>query len=418
MSDAEAGTQSASTAAAPAAAAQGEIRVQVFGRTDVGQIREHNEDNFLVADLTRRSRSLMEADRTQTVGQRGTLLGVCDGMGGAAAGEVASQLAVDIIYEKLSEAEPPKDRDELAHRLVRAVEEAGMRIYNEARADRTRRGMGTTSTIAALLDSRLFLAQVGDSRGYVLRGPTLVQVTRDQSLVNQLIEAGQLTEEEAETFEHNNIILQALGTAETVQVDLTYVDVHRGDRLMLCSDGLSGMIRADEIREILSSVPDPLDACKVLTDKANQAGGHDNITVIVAYFDGEGLPDATADMPPLKYSKYALPETHGADSTGRAPAVNPQEVAVAPSSTEAQKESRRLRVGHTMLGMQTPVDPGFHERETERPMTPPSSAPPPVYDPDDDPVDIPTTGLPPSLVGVMVLGALFVVAVTGFVLLR
>ncbi|HEY4158541.1 MAG TPA: protein phosphatase 2C domain-containing protein, partial [Polyangiaceae bacterium] len=189
------------------------VKIRLFGRTDVGQIREHNEDNFLVADLTRKTRSLMEGDREQLVAQRGTVMGVCDGMGGAAAGEVASQLAVDIIYEKLASAEPPKSHDDLARRLVHAVEEAGIRIFNEARADRTRRGMGTTSTIATLLDARLFVAQVGDSRAYILRSGKLTQVSRDQSLVNQLIEAGQLTEEEAETFEHNNIILQALGTA-------------------------------------------------------------------------------------------------------------------------------------------------------------------------------------------------------------
>src|SRR6185369_17854355 len=125
--------------------------------------------------------------------------------------------------------------------------------------DRSRRGMGTTVTAAALVDEILFFAQVGDSRGYVLRGDTLVQLTRDQSLVNQLIEAGQLTEEEAETFEHNNIILQALGTSDTVQVDLTFVDLRRGDTLLLCSDGLSGMVRFDEIREILASCGDPLE---------------------------------------------------------------------------------------------------------------------------------------------------------------
>src|SRR5690606_21476790 len=147
----------------------GEIRLRVFGRTDVGQIREHNEDNFLVADLTRGSRSLMESDREQLVGERGTVLGVCDGMGGAAAGEVASQLAVDIIYERLADNGPPADHNELARRLVEAVEEAGIRIFNEARADRTRRGMGTTATVAALMDSRLFVAQVGDSRAYILR---------------------------------------------------------------------------------------------------------------------------------------------------------------------------------------------------------------------------------------------------------
>src|SRR6187549_179865 len=120
--------------------AAGGIRVRLFGRTDVGQIREHNEDNFLVADLTRKSRSLMEADREQMVGERGTVLGVCDGMGGAAAGEVASQLAVDIIYEKLSQSGPFENHNDLGRALVRSVEEAGVRIFNEARADRTRRG--------------------------------------------------------------------------------------------------------------------------------------------------------------------------------------------------------------------------------------------------------------------------------------
>ncbi len=293
----------------PTAPASAEVKLRLFGRTDVGQVREHNEDNFIVADLTKESRGLMESDRSQLVGDRGTLLGVCDGMGGAAAGEVASQLAVDIIYQRMAIGDAPKDHDELAARLVHAIEAAGLRIFSEAKLDRTRRGMGTTATIAALVDDHLFLGQVGDSRGYILRGDRLVQVTRDQSLVNQLIEAGQLTEEEAETFEHNNIILQALGTADTVQVDLTYVHLRRGDTLMLCSDGLSGMVRNDEIREVLRSVEDPLEACKTLTDRANQAGGHDNITVVVAKFEGDGLvAPSKEDIDTLRYQKYQLPE--------------------------------------------------------------------------------------------------------------
>jgi protein phosphatase len=397
-----------------------EIRVNLFGRTDVGQIREHNEDNFLVADLTRKSRSLMEADRNQVIGERGTVMGVCDGMGGAAAGEVASQLAVDIIYEKLAQADAPTDHDDLARRLVFAVEEAGIRIFNEARADRTRRGMGTTCTIAAVMDSRLFLAQVGDSRAYILRKGGLVQVTRDQSLVNQLIEAGQLTEEEAETFEHNNIILQALGTAETVQVDLTYVDLQYGDTLLLCSDGLSGMIRGDEIREVLASVEDPLEACKVLTERANLAGGHDNITVIVARFEGDGLRKPSDEDEPLKYRKYALPEVVDADATVRASPLSNEQVEAAPEpSDEAARESRKLRVGHTMVGMTTPL-----EDETPTEPAPPSERPPPpaqpaaVYNADEDPVQIPTTGLHPRAVGALVLTALLLVAVTGYVVLR
>ncbi|HEY0463378.1 MAG TPA: Stp1/IreP family PP2C-type Ser/Thr phosphatase [Polyangiaceae bacterium] len=388
------------------------LKVRVFGRTDVGQIREHNEDNFLVADLTRGTRSLMESDREPPVGERGMLLGVCDGMGGAAAGEVASQLAVDIIYEKLVQGDPPTHHDDLARRLVQAVEEAGIRIFNEARADRTRRGMGTTATIAALMDARLFVAQVGDSRAYVLRGDRFTQVSRDQSLVNQLIEAGQLTEEEAETFEHNNIILQALGTAETVQVDLTYVDLCRGDRLLVCSDGLSGMVRGDEMREVLLSTRDSLEACKELTDRANRAGGHDNITVIVAEFDGPALRDPTPDAL-ISYQKYALPEAP-VETTVRAPAVTqrPYE-AEASASEEATRESRRLRVGHTMVGAVNPL--------TGLSSAPPGtrvSGAPPSFSMDNEPVSIPTSGLPPSVVGIMVLGAMLFVAMLGYLLVR
>jgi len=394
--------------------ASSQIRVRLFGRTDVGQIREHNEDNFLVADLTRRSRSLMESDREQAVGERGTVFGVCDGMGGAAAGEVASQLAVDIIFEKLSQGDPPRNHDELARRLVSAVEEAGARIFNEARADRTRRGMGTTATVAALVDTRLFVAQVGDSRAYILRGGRLVQVSRDQSLVNQLIEAGQLTEEEAETFEHNNIILQALGTAETVQVDLTYVDLQRGDRLLLCSDGLSGMVRADELREVLTHAREPFDACRELTDRANRAGGHDNITVIVVDFDG-ALPAQSGEE--LAYRKYPLPDAPAADATARALPV-PSQMATPPPSEEAQRESRRLKVGHTMIGVSFQLPPEAHGHAAGAlPGHRPPSNPPHGFDADDS-VQIPTNGFPPSVVGFMVLGAMFVVALAGFLLLR
>jgi serine/threonine protein phosphatase PrpC len=388
------------------------LKVRVFGRTDVGQIREHNEDNFLVADLTRKSRSLMEGDREPPVGERGMLLGVCDGMGGAAAGEVASQLAVDIIYEKLVQGEPPLHHDDLARRLVQAVEEAGIRIFNEARADRTRRGMGTTATIAALMDGRLFVAQVGDSRAYILRGDRFTQVSRDQSLVNQLIEAGQLTEEEAETFEHNNIILQALGTAETVQVDLTYVDLCKGDRLLVCSDGLSGMVRGDEMREVLLAFPDSLGACRELTDRANRAGGHDNITVIVAEFDGPALPPPTPGAL-VSYQKYALPEAP-VDTTVRAPAVtqHPYEGEAA-ASEEASRESRKLRVGHTLVGVTSPIA-GL----SSAPPGPRVSGPPPTFTMDNEPVSIPTSGLPPSVVGIMVLGAMLFVALAGYLLVR
>ena len=305
-------------------AARGAIRVELFGQTDVGQIREHNEDNFLVADLSSKQRGVAGSNKALEVGQGGLLLAVCDGMGGAAAGEVASQMAADVIYENMLSSSGHEDRDRLAIDIVEALEDAGTRILDEANANRACRGMGTTATVAALVDDYLLLGQVGDSRAYILREGRLVQVTRDQSLVNQLIEAGQLTEEEAENFEHSNIILQALGTADAVQVDLTYVALKRGDVLMMCSDGLSGMIRDNEIQDTLEHVTDPLEACQVLIDDANQAGGHDNITVIVAVFDGEGLAaPVEEDVASLKYDKYALPAwiDDQADATRRVGAL-------------------------------------------------------------------------------------------------
>jgi len=408
-------------------APEGDLRLTLFGRTDVGQVREHNEDNFLVANLDTEVRGLKEENRAPLVKGNGMVIGVCDGMGGAAAGEVASQLAVDIIYEQLAAGGPAESDDDLARRLVRAIEQAGSRIYQEARADRSRRGMGTTATIAAFRGKRLFFGQVGDSRAYLLRAGKLIQVTRDQSLVNQLIEAGQLTEEEAETFEHNNIILQALGTAETVQVDLTFADAFAGDVLMMCSDGLSGMLRGDEIQSVLERLTDPLEACRELTDRANAAGGHDNITVIVARFgDGFGRPPAT---PPV-YQKYALPDVgdrlSDTGSHGSAPEGDPSE--------EASREERRLRVAHTVIGMAPPLDPladtlGGKKRpalrsDADSEETPSSGTPsprhsaerlPPVSDP---PVELPTSGLPPVLMGTLVVSAMVLAALLGYLAMR
>jgi protein phosphatase len=401
-----------------------EVRVKLFARTDVGQVREHNEDNFLVAYLTTRSRGLMEANRSAAIGSHGAVFAVCDGMGGAAAGEIASQLAVDIIYERMVDGlghTPGSGRDEIARRLVSAVEAAGLRIFQEAKLDRTRRGMGTTVTAAALVDDHVFLAQVGDSRGYILRNQLLTQVTRDQSLVNQLIEAGQLTEEEAETFEHNNIILQALGTSDTVQVDLTYVELHRGDMLLLCSDGLSGMVRFDEIREIMGSSQEPLEICKALTERANQAGGHDNITVIVVIFEGEGLPPPQSDAVPLKYRKYTLPSdaTEATQSYRRPVSVDP----AAPGQDEPQSPS------DDSVAVPSPLAAGA-PRSTPpsqgggKPLSQSDGAHSQIWHeqgPHSDSLDrisIPGTHVPAWAVAAIVVGVVALLAATAFFLLR
>jgi serine/threonine protein phosphatase PrpC len=289
----------------PATSASG-IVVRCAGRTAVGQVRDHNEDNFVVANLATGEVQPRDEVFEDEIGDRGLIFAVCDGMGGAAAGEVASQMAVDILVEAMRRGGPPKNRDGLARRLVSAVEEAGRRIFDAAQRERSRRGMGTTATVAVLVDRVMFLAEVGDSRAYLLRGGELRQLTKDQSLVNQLIEAGHLTEDEAEAFEHSNIILQALGTSETVQVDLTFVELRRGDRLLVCSDGLSGLLHVDTLRSTLEELRDPAECSAKLIEYAETAGGHDNITVVVADFDGEGLPHAQ-EGEAFGYVQYPLP---------------------------------------------------------------------------------------------------------------
>ncbi len=330
---AQAGGEIAAETTSPGATSAppgGPISFQYWGATDVGLVREHNEDNFLVADIAGDVAGLPGGEiRTGELGSRGLVLAVCDGMGGAAAGEVASQMAVDTLFEVMTTFEPTGEHDDFARRLVVAIEEAGSRIYSAAKMDRTRRGMGTTSTVAGLVDEVLFVGQVGDSRCYVLRDGKLTLVTKDQSLVNQLIEAGQLTEEEADQFEHSNIILQALGTTERVSVDLTFLELRRGDRIMLCSDGLSGLVHAEMMRETLLEERDLQTCAARLIEMANNGGGHDNITCIVADFDGEGLAPLEA-APEPSYQQYPLPPSDGVgpdgpvrDPTVKAAAIKP-----------------------------------------------------------------------------------------------
>jgi PPM family protein phosphatase len=275
------------------------IKVEVFAKSDVGKARDHNEDRFLVADLTRREASLQPSVRTYEVGDRGSLFVVADGMGGAAAGEVASAMATETIYDQMVTAwggEKEATPQRFAFRLKEAVEVANGRIHAHAKAHPEVRGMGTTTTAAGLLGDHVFLSQVGDSRAYLIRNGDAIQLTKDQSLMQRLVEAGELTEEEAAKSERRNIILQALGPDARVRVDLTHQEVRKGDILVLCSDGLSGQVKKEEIAEIVTRDRDLQVACDELVALANARGGPDNITVVLARLDGDGLralePDA------------------------------------------------------------------------------------------------------------------------------
>ncbi len=277
------------------------IKVEVFAKTDLGRTRDHNEDRFLVADLTRRQASLLPAVRNHEIGPRGSLFVVADGMGGAAAGEVASAMATETVYEHMVQTwgrEPEATPQRIAYRLREAVEVANNRIHTYAAAHPEVRGMGTTTTAVAVLADHVFLSQVGDSRAYLIRQGRAVQLTKDQSLMQRLVEAGELTEEEAAKSERRNIILQALGPDARVKVDLTHQELRRGDILVLCSDGLSGLVKKEEIAEIAGRERDLQVACDQLIALANQRGGPDNISVILARFDGEGLrpPEPSAEV--------------------------------------------------------------------------------------------------------------------------
>jgi PPM family protein phosphatase len=268
------------------------IRVQVFAKTDQGRTRDHNEDRFLVADLGRRDTSLQPQLRQHDLGERGSVFVVADGMGGAAAGELASQMATETIYQHLTKAwiaEEDATPQRFAYRLKEAVEVANASIHAHAKAHPEVRGMGTTTTAAGVLGDHLYLSQVGDSRAYLVRHGEAHQLTKDQSLMQRLVEAGELTEEEAAQSERRNIILQALGPDPKVKVDLTHQEVRRGDILVLCSDGLSGQVKKEEIAQVVTAERDLGAACDKLIALANERGGPDNITVVLVRFDGDGL---------------------------------------------------------------------------------------------------------------------------------
>lgn len=281
-----------------------EVVVRVFACTDVGRAREHNEDALLVADLASNDQLQFEdaaADTPETrdvpATEPGLLMMVADGLGGAAAGEVASHMAVNAVLAAVRERLPEIGREapRLATALRDAVLSANDAIHRHAQQHRELRGMGTTVTAGVLRGDCVFVAQVGDSRAYLIRDGVAHQITKDQSLMQKLVEAGEITQEQAETSARRNIILQALGPESHVKVDLTVQTLRRGDVLLFCSDGLSGQVRAEEMAAAAGSGADLDRACRQLVELANERGGPDNITAIAARFDGEGLPVAGAN---------------------------------------------------------------------------------------------------------------------------
>jgi protein phosphatase len=255
-------------------------RVIATGETNVGMKRPHNEDSFAV----------LEEDH---------LYVVADGMGGHASGEVASKMAIDTLREffRATSADPEatwpykmdKARGYEENRLITSVKLANLRIFEHAQRDPKLRGMGTTLVAILIVDDGVLIAHVGDSRAYRLRDGKLEQLTEDHSLLNDYIKMKKLTDEEIRNFPHKNVIVRALGMKESVKVDTILDPPKPGDLYILCSDGLCGPVNDQEIREIASShTTDLKAACGTLIDRANQNGGPDNITVVLARVVGAG----------------------------------------------------------------------------------------------------------------------------------
>jgi len=282
------------------------IHVNVFGMSDVGRVRKNNEDNFVICNLSTGEVSLTPALRNHRLGPRGTLFLVADGMGGEASGEVASQICATTVpkrlYENLKSLGSVSETN-FVLLLREAVEFANQIIYQRALSEPGFRGMGTTTTAAALFGPYLFVAQVGDSRAYLLRNQQMVQLTRDQTYLNYLAEIGAEVPTDPEKDSRRSILTQAVGSSETVDVKVTYTKVRQGDCLLLCSDGLYNMVKPPIMTSVLAQ-PDSLQAkCKALIEKANGNGGTDNITTIVAEVSGPGLPLASA-QPGVEFREF------------------------------------------------------------------------------------------------------------------
>src|SRR5579885_3754733 len=246
-----------------------QLRLEVAELTDVGRRRDSNEDNM--TRYVPKDPKIMD--------QKGAIFVVADGMGGHAAGEVASEIAVETIREEYYESAS----EDVAEALLRAIKQANQVIYERATEQAGRAGMGTTCVAVVARGGVAYIANVGDSRVYLIRDGQIRQVTHDHSWVAEQVRAGMLTEEQARTHAHRNVITRSLGTGPTVTADLFVETLKQGDRLLLCSDGLHGYVDEREIEREMLQHTDPEDGVQTLVDMANNNGGPDNITALVIH---------------------------------------------------------------------------------------------------------------------------------------
>jgi serine/threonine protein phosphatase PrpC len=284
--------------------------VEIHATSHVGRVRRGNEDNYLLLNITRERAWTSSQDsgefviETQKfeVDENGVVLAVSDGMGGALAGEVASKMAVESVCEKLLEGDTdvtltPEAMDyDLIAKLYNATVYANYLVHQQGRSDPQFQGMGATFTGMGLTPRGVDIIQVGDSRAYLIRNERIYQITKDQSLVQQLIDAQQISPEEAETHTLKNVILQALGAQNEIYPVSARLTASRNDVMLLCSDGLSNKVSAASMQRIVTENFDKLEmACAELVREANENGGEDNITVVLAKLIGDDLPQADGE---------------------------------------------------------------------------------------------------------------------------
>ena len=265
-----------------------EVFVSIACLTDVGRVRKNNQDAFIVTDLT-------EGETIQTpgellkrpIGAHGLLLEVADGMGGARAGDVASRMATEQLSQQLIGARESslvsawlRQGIKACNREIRKTSKTSPELYD---------GMGTTMTAAVIHNARAVIAQVGDSRGYLIREGHIEQITKDQSLVQSLLDSGEISEEAAARFPYRNVILHALGAEDEIEPDISVVTLEEGDYLLLCSDGLFNKVDKVEMHDTITESDSLGVACEQLIALANERGGEDNITLVVGRFEGDGL---------------------------------------------------------------------------------------------------------------------------------
>lgn len=296
------------------------IHLDCHGQTDVGRQRELNEDQFLIADLNKSLRvhqtSLQIDDESRIFGgSHGKLLLVADGMGGHAAGDRASMLAIDATttyvlntlswYYRLDD----DNEDDFAEELRGALLHCQSMLVRDAEAAPQRRGMGTTLTMAFVVWPRLYVVHAGDSRCYVYRKPSLAQITRDHTIAEELVAAGEMSAEEAEDSALSHTLWNAIGgEGDELRPDVYKAALQVGDCILLCSDGLTGQLSDEEIRRELDRRQSAQETCRRLVAAANDAGGDDNITVVVARFEDALDNDRLA-------AEAEIPGTAEADET-------------------------------------------------------------------------------------------------------